>query len=794
MFNKSEQKQNIDCKETVRLHTVKWQDTDNKSKTELSDTESTSVSKFSRVNRKNLSHSGDLRTIRSVLKTAHYSENKYNYRPVTVGSTRDKDIFIAPRWESIENQKCNLKLYRSDSKNTTQSSYKDYDDSLRGRCPTLEDKSEGTQLPTVKFNVGDNRVGFKSRWTGIKTVLKEKVQQTGDVYNYFSALNMKKRMKSESSSSVENGLSAIITSPVRSDVSRGNDEVNTESCEESQEVKHLSISDSDEYDTDLEIDQDFGKKDMTPLSDINIGRNKYILECDRWKTSLQQQVFNSLPERSMTLKNRSLGYKAVPPICAALRDNLRVERLNLDGVDITDDAIQYVAEMLLDNITITHLNVANNTLGVRGAQVLGHVLVVTGNITHLNISGNKLDDNASWYITSSIGSNESMTHLDISYNELGEQAGVLMGSALARNTKLGYLNMSWNKVCGKGGVAIFRALMLNTTLEVLNISWNGLGYDGAVALSKCLKRNVGLTDLDVSNNRLNWRCAFLMAEGLRSNATLVKLKIGHNPLTTTGGMDILEAVSIEESAICLLDFTEIPVLGAADLLAATISRRRTFKFIHGGIVPTHDKLGQRLGRELNPMLRIIEYLRLLGLRPLELMKSFDKTSSFELPRQDFIDQIKKIGVKLHPYEIDALANSISGKGYNKNVINYRKLSVAVRDVVKDERDRKLREREEWLQIKTYHESILKKGTLDEYMSHSGSTRLIEPVDSLKMKSFQTIGPSLASYNSSRSKPGSVSSSKLQLSLCSQLVMSKGALGTGKQMQQKKKLKKMISNV
>jgi hypothetical protein len=50
--------------------------------------------------------------------------------------------------------------------------------------------------------------------------------------------------------------------------------------------------------------------------------------------------------------------------------------------------------------------------------------------------------------------------------------------------------------------------------------------------------------------------------------------------------------------------------------------------------------------------------------------------------------------------------------------------VAVRDVVKDERDRKLREREEWLQIKTYHESILKKGTLDEYMSHSGSTRLI----------------------------------------------------------------------
>ena len=49
------------------------------------------------------------------------------------------------------------------------------------------------------------------------------------------------------------------------------------------------------------------------------------------------------------------------------------------------------------------------------------------------------------------------------------------------------------------------------------------------------------------------------------------------------------------SSFLNLFFKEVPVLGAADLLAATISRRRTFKFIHGGIVPTHDKVGQRVG-------------------------------------------------------------------------------------------------------------------------------------------------------------------------------------------------------
>ena len=32
---------------------------------------------------------------------------------------------------------------------------------------------------------------------------------------------------------------------------------------------------------------------------------------------------------------------------------------------------------------------------------------------------------------------------------------------------------------------------------------------------------------------------------------------------------------------------------------------------------------------------------------------------------------QRIGVKLHPHEIEALANSISAKGYDRNVINYR---------------------------------------------------------------------------------------------------------------------------
>ncbi|XP_052238543.1 leucine-rich repeat-containing protein 74A-like [Dreissena polymorpha] len=429
----------------------------------------------------------------------------------------------------------------------------------------------------------------------------------------------------------------------------------------------------------------------------------YYKACQDSATPPQRCIINALSTRTLSIRNRSLGPNAIPPICAAYRGNLRVEELTLDSADIGDAGMKHVSKMLINNFTITNVN------------------------------------------------NTSITHLDLSYNTLEEQAGLMLGSSLARNNTLVSLNLSWNKIRGKGAVAIFRALMLNNTVSNLNISWNGLGYEGTVALCKCLKRNTGLLDLDLANNRLNWRCALLLAEGLRSNSTLRNLWVGRNTITTTGAMDILEAVATTGSVIANLDLSDIPVIAEADLLAATISRRREFTFKHGGIVATHDKLGQRVGRELNPMLRIIEYLRLLGLRPLELMKSFDKNASLEMPRKDFVEQIRKIGVNLKPYEVDALANSVSGKGFNKNVINYRKLSMAVREVVEAERERKIRERKEWLQIKSYHENILNKGKVDEYIAQSPSSRSVDPVNALRVKSNETIGLSISRHSTGTSR-------------------------------------------
>ena len=45
-------------------------------------------------------------------------------------------------------------------------------------------------------------------------------------------------------------------------------------------------------------------------------------------------------------------------------------------------------------------------------------------------------------------------------------------------------------------------------------------------------------------------------------------------------------------------------------------------------------------KEVKAMERILQYMKTLGLRPLELMREFDKTTSNEVSERDFIRRIK----------------------------------------------------------------------------------------------------------------------------------------------------------
>ena len=76
------------------------------------------------------------------------------------------------------------------------------------------------------------------------------------------------------------------------------------------------------------------------------------------------------------------------------------------------------------------------------------------------------------------------------------------------------------------------------------------------------------------------------------------------------------------------------------MMAAAVQQTRSFQYIHGGIVGTHDVLGQRLEKRVDPMQRVIDYMRERELRPTELFRSFDKAVGNKLSHKDFIERIK----------------------------------------------------------------------------------------------------------------------------------------------------------
>ena len=49
--------------------------------------------------------------------------------------------------------------------------------------------------------------------------------------------------------------------------------------------------------------------------------------------------------------------------------------------------------------------------------------------------------------------------------------------------------------------------------------------------------------------------------------------------------------------VCVLVYIQnVCVLGEFDLLASAVAQTRTFKYSHGGVVGTHDVLGERHGK------------------------------------------------------------------------------------------------------------------------------------------------------------------------------------------------------
>ncbi|XP_052089279.1 leucine-rich repeat-containing protein 74A-like [Mytilus californianus] len=457
-------------------------------------------------------------------------------------------------------------------------------------------------------------------------------------------------------------------------VNKTSDEASSQNSEDKdEECKKVIYPEeiSSDFDTDLDIIPPEKEQKTNAETCIHI----YKTSCSNLGNyPPQQKIIDTLDKPMMSLSSRSLGPTSIRPLCLALTENLKVETLNLDGVDLQEEGCKYVSEMLLENSSICRLNISKNGLGPIAAKYLSIAIMQSRFLQQLNLSENKFDFEAALSLSRAIAKNDRICNIDLSKNGFCSRSGNVIGSAIAENKKLEKLNLSWNEIRGKGAVAVFKGIMVNTCLKSIDLSWNGLGYEGTLSLCEALKRNRTLQTIDISNNRINWKAAEILSRALSKNTTLQ-----------------MHRYSIQD----------VPVLSETTLLAFVINRQRPFQFLHGDVVHTPDVLGQRFVLQATAMQRLLAYMKRLGIRPVELLRGFDKSVQFDITKDEFIQRLKKCGVHLFKFEMDALANSIAMNGN----INY-KLVDAVKEEIYGERRLKIKERQKVKKIKEQHKRIL----------------------------------------------------------------------------------------
>nr|KAG5711092.1 hypothetical protein BaRGS_004736 [Batillaria attramentaria] len=110
------------------------------------------------------------------------------------------------------------------------------------------------------------------------------------------------------------------------------------------------------------------------------------------------------------------------------------------------------------------------------------------------------------------------------------------------------------------------------------------------------------------------------------------------------------------------------------------------------------------------MERLLDHIRERMIRPLEMLREFDKSNKGHISQKEFMERLKRAKVPLHPFEVKALTDSVSELHFDGTTqINYVKLMESIERYILLDRIRKWRERMHQRHMREYHTRILKDG-------------------------------------------------------------------------------------
>ncbi|CAG9459986.1 unnamed protein product [Pedinophyceae sp. YPF-701] len=263
------------------------------------------------------------------------------------------------------------------------------------------------------------------------------------------------------------------------------------------------------------------------LADLRLGIASHLPE------DLRALVATSTTLRALDLSGSCIRDGSLERLCQTIAStpDLRLERLRLDGLKMTDRGGKAVARMLAETPSLRALSLRDNRLRDDAAKRLAKALGRNRTLRELDLSLNDVAVSGFKRLLSAVGNSAALEHFAIEGNRFGTDGDAKLGALgpALRSLRLGAAGPQGSSARLTGLYAFATQLAGNLTLRVLSLRGFRMDGDRAGMIARAVRENSTLRSLSLDEARLGDVCGRDLANEVSHNHGLQHLSLRGNP-------------------------------------------------------------------------------------------------------------------------------------------------------------------------------------------------------------------------------------------------------------------------
>jgi len=213
-----------------------------------------------------------------------------------------------------------------------------------------------------------------------------------------------------------------------------------------------------------------GLGDSSPLTVLNLQHNNLGPD---GASSLKTVLQNIVSLERVQLGGNELGDEGIALIAKAVAAHPNITHLDLSDNELSG-ASENVARMIANTDRLLHLNLADNLIDESNGLLICAGLKQNTSIQRLDMSRNTFQDLAGVAIGDMLENNDTLEELVLEGNDISDSSAESIADALIANNALRFLDLSHNDIHSPGAKKLARVLAMseNTTLKRLELDGN----------------------------------------------------------------------------------------------------------------------------------------------------------------------------------------------------------------------------------------------------------------------------------------------------------------------------------